>query len=402
MPIDPRIPDSDSLLPGPSGDEFRDPDDPGKPDVPDQTALPVKHSGKSRGGENVRRGENHVELRVAPEPGKTPEVKGVVRLEAPVREKAGEAPRAGRPVAARQVIGALEKDEPVSGWQADEGESREWGKASAPGSMRWMVYWGLGVFGLLIAAFVLKPVLIRQETTVREERTMRMEETAADVDDSDPSLVLGSRGREVFSSYVRAASPAEAVPFVRDGEKLRGILEKEWSPAGFPAGWEADMKTDLRVFQNEGVTYGVISVRLPGSPSYTAYLMPVGDRVLVDWEASTARGTATFGELGRGEGDGSLIRAVIARADHYTFAFPEREYQSYLLASMDSNQVTWGYTRRGGEADEEIGKLFRRGAILSAVQNDYRVCLRLERGSADSLPNQWLIGELLHIDWVQP
>jgi len=120
----------------------------------------------------------------------------------------------------------------------------------------------------------------------------------------------------------------------------------------------------------------------------------------LDWKATTGYGTATFGELARNQGDAKEIRARIQSSRFYTAIYPEAEYQSYQLVSPDASEAVWGYTRRGEAADSLLGKLFWSGEILDNSVEQKKVTVRLERGPAGSLPNQWQIAEMLHNEWL--
>jgi hypothetical protein len=141
---------------------------------------------------------------------------------------------------------------------------------------------------------------------------------------------------------------------------------------------------------------------LPDHRKFAAYFTWQGGRLLMDWKATVAFGTATFEQLAEGKGDASEIRGEIAASDYYSAFWPEAEYRSYRLTSPDQESSIWCYVRRGDAAEGVVAPLFNRGVIIGESQSSRKITLRLVRGSPESLPNQWLIGEMLHVDWATP
>jgi hypothetical protein len=122
----------------------------------------------------------------------------------------------------------------------------------------------------------------------------------------------------------------------------------------------------------------------------------------MDWKATTGYGTATFGELAQGAGDGSEIRGTISPDSFHTAAWPESDYQSYQLLAPSGRTSLWCYAKRTDAVGIELGGYFASGEVLIESPDKKKVTVRLARGPDDSLPNQWLIEEMLHIDWINP
>jgi hypothetical protein len=122
----------------------------------------------------------------------------------------------------------------------------------------------------------------------------------------------------------------------------------------------------------------------------------------MDWKATTAHGTADFTTMAEGRGDASEIRGWIKPADFYTLAFPENEFRSYQLLSADQRQFLWVYARLDDPAQRVLDDEFMGGGILQGRAEPQKMTLSLGRGSADALPNQWAVMELLHKEWIAP
>jgi hypothetical protein len=183
---------------------------------------------------------------------------------------------------------------------------------------------------------------------------------------------------------------------------MREVLEREWTPLNVPPRWEPVDRTDNKIFDKGGRVYAGLTGTKPDFTPFEAYLVVEEGRPVVDWEATTGRGTATYEELARGEGDGSFIRGSLLISEYYTAVYPERDYQSFRLISRNPEEGIWVYCRRGTQVIDDLDDLFRPGEILGTSQSEYRVCLALQPGAHGALPNQWEIVELLHIDWVSP
>ena len=120
---------------------------------------------------------------------------------------------------------------------------------------------------------------------------------------------------------------------------------------------------------------------------------------MLDWKATTVFGTASLSQLSEGAGDGSEIRGSLSKADFYNATWPEEDYQSYRLTTPNEEASVWCYSRRGETAKHSISSLFNSGEITGEAQTIRKATLSLARGPAEALPNQWLIEEMLHVDW---
>lgn len=94
-------------------------------------------------------------------------------------------------------------------------------------------------------------------------------------------------------------------------------------------------------------------------------------------------------------------------ADYYTAAYPESGYQSFRLISKNDEAIIWCYQPRQSATYAKLisqfqTSLFTPEAPTSESTTLQKITLRLERGPSDALPNQWLIGELLHFEWLAP
>jgi hypothetical protein len=211
----------------------------------------------------------------------------------------------------------------------------------------------------------------------------------------------GEAGR-VFHEFLTASSAEAVRPLVRDPGETVGLIRKIrrlplFSPPPPP------LKIDnWGAYENQSLTYGILTGTLPDHSKFETYFTVLDGRLVMDWKASTACGTATFAQLRRNQGDPAEIRGWIEPVEFYSLAFSENSHQAYQLASPDKLQVIWTYARRGSDVHQALKLLIKGGYIIKGRTEPQKVTVRLAPGPADSLPGQWQIVELLHKEWISP
>lgn len=286
-----------------------------------------------------------------------------------------------------------------------DGETSEWGvRKRYP--VKWIIATGLGVATLVVGAMTLLPG-INENNAVREGQIRGLvidaEEKAPEgMDRLNEMFTREAEANQVFRTYAEARIVDDFLPVVRGAEELEPLIRSRFRPLQVPKDWTPQKEAFWSVAGDDGGFHGVLEGLLPDFSSFQAYLALEDGRLLLDWKASTAYGTAGFDEMTTGRGDTSEIRGLIEPSGFYNTAFPEDTYRSYQLLSADKEQTIWCYTRKGTDADAAIGVQFQEGVILKATGEPVKITLRLERGPEGSLPNQWLIGEMLHKDWIMP
>lgn len=204
---------------------------------------------------------------------------------------------------------------------------------------------------------------------------------------------------QIFRSYAQAVHHDEVVPLVVDGRSLLDALKNKWSPLGVPKDWAPDADSSWGVMEAGGKAYGLLEGVLPDQSPFRAYFTHEGGRLLLDWKATTAFGTTSFRQLSKGTGDAGEIRGILSSDEFYSAVFPEADYQSYRLTMPNEEFTIWCYAQRGSLAYSALAPLFTSGELSGERQTDRKVTLSLVRGPEETLPNQWIIRELLHIDW---
>lgn len=285
------------------------------------------------------------------------------------------------------------------------GEGREWGKAQR-GSLKWIWGMGAGVTFLVVLGIYLLPS-INAPNAARKRPGSELPAIA-----EDPTSLLVERmnrlldrqddAATIFASLCRATISDDAIPYLRGGEALRETLRSHWRQIEVPTDWEPAVESSWSVVELAGDACGVLEGHMPDNSMFTAYFTSDHDQLFVDWKATTAYGTSTFSELEAGSGDAGEIRGVISLSDYHTALFPETDYQSFRLASPDGKHTLWCYALRNSEVFGKISPELEPGTIVTESKGPKRVTVRLERGPEGSLPNQWVIGGLHHLDWLSP
>lgn len=272
-------------------------------------------------------------------------------------------------------------------------------------SMRWIVGGGLGVAAVIVVALAMLPS-INESNAARPDEVVRLvidpQEQVREFDALNAMVARQPEAEKLFGSYANAMIAEDVLPLVRDSRSVAPLIRGSHRPMEVPRGWRPHNGISW-VAAGEGMSlYGLLEGSLPDFSPFRAYMVESGGTLLIDWKATTAYSTATFAELVAGTGNPAEIRAFIAPNGFYSTTFPEAEYRSYQLVSADGEDTVWCYTRRGEQIDGRIAGIFREGEILEGLTEPARITVRLARGPDGAAPNQWLIAEMLHKDWLMP
>lgn len=299
-----------------------------------------------------------------------------------------------QPKVARQVT-----FHPQAPGKRREIEVAEWGRAKSH-SMKWIYLVGLAAVAMVIFALVAHPRLNR--ATATSAAPVAEESIPADAGELEKLINRQPEAERLFSKYISTPAVADILPLVRDRAAVEPLIRN----AGHtPFAGRAPKLTACGWFVHEiqGAHFAVLGGTLPDFTDFRAYFVLTEGLLQIDWKATTGYGSATFEQLGHGAGNASEIRGTLSPAEYFSPVFPETEYRSYLLEGPEiSAGAVWCYARRGEPAGRALAALFKGGEILASSQQPRRVTLRLKRGPAQALPNQWLVEAMLHEEWIQP
>lgn len=285
------------------------------------------------------------------------------------------------------------------------GEGKDWGNPHNH-RFRWLLGASLGVSSLVILAMMVLPQINRSNASYSHSENQTLTIDPPDtMQDSAPiahMLTLQNEAEQIFRAFATATTTDHILPLVRNSQNIASIIHTNHQPLVVSKSWNPAGNTTWNVSETEGFMTAILNGTLPDQSEFRAYFALTGDMLQLDWKATTAYGTATFAELVESCGNPAEIRGTILPSGLYTLTFPEAEFQSYQLLSPNKEQAIWCYTRRGELPDTKLNALFQGGEILAATPDPTRITLRLAPGADGSLPNQWLITEILHQEWITP
>jgi hypothetical protein len=365
---------------------------------PSEGAAAGEHVGVGSSGLKISPNLSHVDPLRTPRRIEIHEIKGsVTRLQ----DENADQPRAEGKIIFREPEAHAEQK------QFQSGAGRDWEDAKKSPT-RWVLKAGAVVAAAVIFPMALlltfnaidapanAPVKGMSNVVIQEA------EKIEGIEDLDQILMKRNEAIQIYQAYAKATHSDGIIPLLRHGVSLGETLRSAWRPLNIAKGWEPDSRTDWVVSEEFGKTCALLQGHLPDQSKFAAYFTNEDNRLALDWKATTAYGTASFKELEVNSGNPDEIRGRISIVEFYTAAWPEADYQSYRFVSPDGENTIWCYARKGETSGASIAELFPKGGILKSTRANLKITLRLARGSADSLPNQWLIKEVIHFGWLAP
>jgi hypothetical protein len=283
-------------------------------------------------------------------------------------------------------------------------EDGEWGnKRKHP--MLWIIGTGAVVCATVVVAMIFQPAINERNALRPGQGVSRMildpDEELAKSEVLESMLQHQFEAEQVFRKFASATIPDDLLSTLHDAEAIAPLIRSRPLTAPVAKDWIPDESTTWSVFSAGEKTYGVLAGRLPDYSQFSAYLVPSGRHLLLDWKATSAYSTATFADLRKKQGDPSEIRALIQPSDFYSIFFPEDQYASYQLSSPDNSEIIWCYARHGEKAAAELHGFFLKGDIIQDSMQSKKVTVRLEHGPEGTLPHQWLVVDVRN-EWLTP
>ena len=289
--------------------------------------------------------------------------------------------------------------------KARETENSEWGRTK-----KLPIWWVLGIgfvtLSVVVASLTLLPRINRPNAIGSRPGQIDLTlDTTDAIEDAvliEQLLNLQTEAGALFRKYKTAATVDDLATVVRDPQNTLPLIRSSERPVLISARWSPSEGAGWNVLPANGKPFGILSGTYPDFSMFNAYFVMEENQLRLDWKATSGYGTATFDELAASQGDPAEIRASITPSDYYSPVFPETEFRGYQLLSPDNMKAVWCYARRGSPVAKSLARLFRDGTILKAVASPQKVTLRLDRGPEGALPNQWLVEEMLHEEWISP
>ncbi len=281
--------------------------------------------------------------------------------------------------------------------------AREWGRAPKP-SLRWTLAICLGISSLIIGGLILLPFINRPNATEAGRNVLTVEASEQITADELITALLDRRleAEQLFVKFATTTVADDLSTIVRDPESVTPLIRASKRTMLISGNWQLPDNCQWNIHQNRSLSFAKLEGILPDFSSFSTYFLISEGQLLIDWKATTGYGTATFDDLANNQGNPAEIRGRIIPTDYYSPVFPESEFQSYQLIAPDNQSAIWCYARRNHVAQTKLSSLFHGGIILKPITTDIKVTLRLEHAPEKALPNQWMIGEMLHEEWITP
>jgi hypothetical protein len=306
------------------------------------------------------------------------------------------------PFQANKVIPAMELT-PQAAPLRLHGEGKDWGYARKH-PLLWLLGGGLGVAASVIAALAVQELYLMQRQKLKAHPGAWLQVEKVEVAQrAEIDELSEESARTMVAAYATADTPAKVLPLIRDAERLASRLTHDWQPWNAPPTWQPARDAEWKVSAEGGKCHGLLSGLKPDFAKFRVCFVREGENLRIDWEATEGMGDTSFDALQRGVGSGGLVRAYIAPENFYSITYPDAQFCSFKMLAMDREQVIWGYARVGSPEAEAMLKVFAAKEFLGGMASaEQAMTVRLAPGLKGSQKNQWLIGELLHIDWVSP
>jgi hypothetical protein len=312
-------------------------------------------------------------------------------------------------VVAKQVIEKVEiptDQQAEEGWLGRTTEVETWGRQKSV-QTRWII-----ISGAVLGIVVLGGVLALPHFGWKNERGVRTNFSNLQVVDApmlEPTKVktelgegIEAKSKALVEAYATATNVDEVLPLVRDRERVEKMVRERWTPMEVPKNWHVPDESKWEILRNGDREYGFLTGLLPNITPFRFYIVQEGDKALLDWEATSGFSETSFADLSKRQGEGGIVRGFISPGDLYTFSLPEADYQCYRIVSADGESSVWGYAKRTEPVGEKMAEPFVPGIIPREILSEYAMTLKLAKGPADALANQWIITEMVHMEWLTP
>lgn len=213
---------------------------------------------------------------------------------------------------------------------------------------------------------------------------------------------LIEEAENLLELYVKAESVDQALPMVRNAERVKERMTRLWQPWG--AGPMLAAGEEMEGFVTEETEPPGICLkgRKGDFSRFEMIFVREGERLKLDWEASYGIGEVQIAELQEGApAEGRVVRGDIQPAEFYTQDFPESDFRSFQLADAAGDHFIWAFARLGSAVATSLASEFNQGSVLLEKSGQIRASVRLS-GSGGRSGKCYEITEMLHKGWVTP
>lgn len=299
--------------------------------------------------------------------------------------------------------------------ESKEAEDKEqWGEAREPAQRKWLLT-AAAVSLLAVVAVVTGMIMLANYRTKKaaEEKGSQARYISEERDTynaKDPQAYYRENPDEVkrdaialLRAFSAATSWQEARKLVRATPGIDDRMAKSWSKWQSPPDLDGTPRTQASTQQVGDIGYMVLVGRCEDFEPFRAYFVRENDRMLLDWDATVGYCTVAIPELAKASGATFEVRGLLERQEMYSIQYPESKYVSYMISTPDRESFVWGYAERGTPMEQKIHEVLDQGRFLLQEKPSDRIFVRLHRLPAEGgLPNQFLMEELYHREWLTP
>ena len=273
------------------------------------------------------------------------------------------------------------------------------------GTTRWMVWMLVGTcavamaaVGALMATRKDIPQKVRENVAAKEVDADEVERTYF----LEHSAEMAVRAERILESYAAAGSVAEALPLVRDAERVRPRMLEHWRPWGSVPTFAKGLQIENFIIEDAGRSaLGLRGAKSDFSRFEVCFVREDG-QLKLDWEASYGIGDVQIAGLRTGEAvKDQMVRAVIRPGNFHTPEFPETEFRSYQLLDKDGQSFIWAFARIDTPVATLLEEEFNENSILLEKGQSLRATVQVS-GPIGERVNLFLLTEMLHKGWVTP
>ncbi|YCM45338.1 hypothetical protein V2O64_04795 [Verrucomicrobiaceae bacterium 227] len=155
-------------------------------------------------------------------------------------------------------------------------------------------------------------------------------------------------------------------------------------------------------------TLMVSGSRVDGEP-FKAYFVHEGDKVVLDWDATTAWSELSIGEVAEQKPRrDTLVRCLLEKRPVYDWEFGEVTYSGYFISSPDRTERIIAYVPlnndRNKQIDRDLKATLNYGSFITnrLLLRDVPVTLKVRHQSEASESGVFEITEFDNAGWVRP
>jgi len=256
------------------------------------------------------------------------------------------------------------------------------------------------LIGLVVAGAGLWSIL---QTKKGEKNVAAAHETVREKVEKDEQKDAAARDlvaevEKVVRSYLAADTIEDIVPLIRQPERVRPLIEKEWQTKPKVA----SKFRRLAMFQPatiEGKPFWVIRAEVENSPPENLLLEQTGDaEVKVDWETQVCHQPMPWNDYvsSRPSGQSFDFRVTVERDNFFSHEFSDAsKWRCFRIGAKNSVERLFGYA----PADSEIAK-FLEAYCAGAPRKTASVILRLRFLPEAGSPRGVVIEKVVAPRWV--